>query len=144
MRNIGSKFEIIIEDFARKDDAKTIGLTKERLRTVAELRLRKEGITIVDEASREIPIVYVSVIVIGLACNVELRIYEWVGLQRLPSPKWILAAIWEDAQIGTHGGDPEFIVSGLNKLFDTFFNDYYKANPKEKKKDKNTPDSQSR
>ena len=134
LKNIGSKFEVIIEELARKDDVKTIGLTKERLRTVAELRLRKEGMTIVDKASLEIPIVYVSVIVVGLAYDINFLICEWAELRRLPFTKGILATIWAEGATGTHGDDSEEIVSGLNTLFDEFFNEYYKANPKEKKK----------
>ena len=42
LRNIGSKFTIVIEDFPRKREAKKIAPTRERLRTVAEMRLRKK------------------------------------------------------------------------------------------------------
>ena len=129
LRNIGSKFEVVIDE----EDPKKIGPTKERLRTVSELRLRKEGITIAGEASLEIPCIYVIVSVVGSAYNINLMIREWVELKRLPSPKWILVGIWSKDFTGIHARDPEYIVSSLNILFDEFFNDYYKANPKEKK-----------
>ena len=141
LREIGSKFEVVIEDFAREKDIKKIGLTKERLRTVAELRLRKEGMTIVDEKNREIPadekseipMVYINVNVVGLAYNINLMICEDVVLKRPSSVTWILAPIWGRSITGTHGGRSEEIISSLNMLLDGFFNDYYKANPKEKK-----------
>lgn len=135
LKNIGNKFEVIIEDFAKKDDVKTIGLTKEKLRTVAELRLRKEGMTIVDKASLEIPIVYVNVIVIGQApaYHINLIICEWVELKRLPFTKGVMAALWARG-VRAYGENSEEIVSNLNILFDEFFNDYYKANPKEARK----------
>ncbi|GAI32249.1 unnamed protein product [marine sediment metagenome] len=129
LKDIGSKFTITIEG-----DAKKIGLTEEGLRTIAELRLRKEEITIVDEASREIPIVYVNINMVGPVYNVDLMIYDWAELKRRPSPNWTLVAIWTQGETGIHGEDAEWIVSSLNELFDSFFNDYYKANPKEKKR----------
>jgi len=132
LRNIGNKFELLIEDFAR-DDAEKISLTKERLRTVAELRLRKEGMLIVKEGL-EIPMIHVKATVVGLAYEVSLTIYEWAVLTRFITPfKWTIVATWWGSIVGNHGGDSDEIISRLNELFDTFFNDYYKANPKEKK-----------
>jgi len=130
LKNIGNKFEVKID---LSEDAKKIGLTEEKLRTVSELRLRKEGMTIVDETGLEIAIVYVNVIVVGTAYHLNLLICEWVVLIR-PYAKWALVATYMQEGSGTHGGIPEWIVSSLNKLFDEFFNDYYKANPKENKK----------
>ncbi|MBA7629545.1 hypothetical protein ES703_37044 [subsurface metagenome] len=135
LRNIGNEFGIIIADFPRKEDFKKIGLTEERLRTVTELRLRREGMKIVTkkEANYKTPHIYIGVTVVELAFSVHLRICEWVELKRLPFPHWTIAAIWDQGFTGIHSGQPEFIVSSLNILFDEFFNDYYKANPKEKK-----------
>ena len=139
--NIGSKFKIIIEDL--NEDAKKIRLTEERLRTVVELRLRKEGIIITDEVSLEIPIVLVSVTMVGSAYSVTLMIAEMVKLKRLPPPHWTLVSPWVKAITGTHIGDPEQIVSSLNRLFDIFLNDYYKANPKENQRGEKTINPQS-
>jgi len=136
LRNIGDEFCVIIADFPRKEAFKKIGLTEERLRTVTELRLRREGMKIVTEkeVTYKTPHIYIGVTVVELAYSIHLRICEWVGLQRLPSPHWTIAAIWDQGFTGIHSGQPEFIVSSLNKLLDEFFNDYYKANPKENKK----------
>jgi len=60
-------------------------------------------------------------------------ICELVELKRLPPPHWTTVGVWVQTITGTHGGHYEEIVSSLNILFDEFFNDYYKANPKEKK-----------
>ena len=131
LRNIGSKFEMIIE--ALDKDAEKIGLTENRLKTVVELRLRREGITIVDVSSDlEIPYVYINVNVVGNAYNVKLDINEWVDLERIPVSRGCTATVWEVFITGTHGGKSENIVDSLNILFDDFFNDYYKANPKKK------------
>ena len=132
LRNIGSKFMVLIEHL--DEDAKKIGLTEKRLITVTELRLRREGITIVPidvEASYKTPYVYVNVNIVGRAYNVSLEIHEWVDLRRIPIAHGCVATIWNISRTGTHGEDPEHVISSLNKALDEFFNDYYKANPKE-------------
>jgi len=132
LRNIGSEFEVAIEYLPK--DAKKIGLTRNRLITVVELRLRREGITIIDisKSDFEPPLVYINVNVVGKAFNVSLNIYERIQLKRIPGSQGLSANVWQINQTGTHADDPEYIVSALNKLFDDFFNDYYKANPKKK------------
>ena len=128
--NIGDKFCVLIEILGRSE-AK-IGLTEKRLRTVTELRLRREGMKVVTEVTRKTPFIYVNFRVIGQAYHVTLEIHEWVELERIPITHGTIATTWNKAFYGGHERDPERIVSGLDQLFDAFFNDYYKANPKEK------------
>lgn len=132
LKNIGSKFTVVIEDL--HEDAEKIGLIRNRLKTVAELRLRREGITIIDnlKSDLETPAVYINVNVVGKAFNVELAIDEWVHLKRIPVAQGCFAVVWDFSITGTHADDGEYIVSAINRLFDNFFNDYYKANPKKK------------
>jgi len=97
------------------------------------LRLRREGIKIVGiEADYKIPTIYVIAHVVGSAFNISLEVKEWVKLERIPISKGLNATIWRRAFLGIHGGNPEMIVSCLNQIFDVFFNEYYKANPKKK------------
>jgi len=138
LRNIGNEFQILIERLG-KSEAK-IGLTENRLKTVTELRLRREGMKVVSgkevsvmNESDGTPLIYVNAHVIRKSFSIRLEVKEWVGLKRIPLIHEIFATTWHKAMIGTHGENPEFIVSSLNQLFDEFFNDYYKANPKEKK-----------
>jgi len=128
--NIGNKFEILIaEPFG---DTKEIRLMKGRLKTVTELRLRKEGFVITElSGDSNMPHVYIAVTVVRMAFNVELCIRELVEIQRKPSSVLCVVSTWYASYTGTHGNDSEFIVSGLSQLLDKFLNDYYKANPKE-------------
>ena len=129
--NIGNKFEILIGNL--NEDAKKIGLTEERLRTVTELRLRKEGMDIKNASTNlNMPYVCVTITVVGAAFGIDLRIKEVVEIQRKPLPVFCTTSTWGASSIGTHIGDPEFIVSGLSQLLDEFLNDYYKANPKKR------------
>jgi len=132
LRNIGTKFRVLIES-PTESEAK-IGLTKKRLGIVTELRLRKEGMKIVSgkEAILETPFIYVNTRVVGKAFHIRLEVLEWIELKRIPPPNETLATTWKMAFTGINGRDPEYIISSLNILFDGFFNDYYKANPKEK------------
>jgi len=123
------------------DEARKIGLTRDRLRTVTELRLRKEGIAIFErgidttfegiEKSFRTPIIYVNVSVLRKAFSVSLKIQERVSLYRDESIK-CRAATWIEGVTGTYGSDPEYIVTALENSLDIFLNDYYKANPKKK------------
>jgi hypothetical protein len=116
---------VSIEDLS--DDAIKIGLAKERLQTVIELRLRKEGIKIVEPLFS--PYLYVNIRVVGRAFHVYLSIREGVILERDKTIS-CLATTWWHGSTGTHTDNPEFIVSSLSELLDFFLNDYYKANPK--------------
>lgn len=127
--NIGSKFSVVIEGLT--EDAKKIGLTKERLRTVTELRLRKEGMIITGPSDDpDIPVVSVNVNVVNTAFNVELCIKELIEIQRKSSPVLCIVVTWGVGRTGTHGNDSEFVVFSLSKCLDRFLNNYYKANPK--------------
>ena len=121
---------VLIESLPQ--DAIDLGLTKNRLRTATELRLKREGIKIGKEQEMiegHIPYLYVRVNVLGIAFNIELNICENVVLLRDKSVK-CNSITWDNSTIGFHGRDPEYIVTSLNHLLDKFLNDYYKANPK--------------
>ena len=121
------------------DEARKIGLTRDRLKTITELRLRKEGITIFERGSDitikavrkslNTPTIYVNVLVVGNAFHVYLAIKERVSLHRDESIQG-RATTWNEGATGHHGNNPEYIVSSLSIQLDYFFNDYYKANPK--------------
>ena len=120
-----SSFEVVVEQLHK--DSNDIGLTKDRLITVTELKLRREGL--LSSGGLLSPYVYINVNVVGVAFSISLEIHDMVQLVRDPS---IIktASTWDTSTTGTHGGDPEYIVTALNKLLDIFLNDYYKANPK--------------
>lgn len=102
-----------------------IGLTSNRMRTVTELKLRKEGMKIIEKSTC---FLHVNAMIVGNAFRVKLELHEKVKISRLDA--FYVATTWQDEIIGTHGNDPEYIVSALGELLDVFLNDYYKANPK--------------
>lgn len=113
------------------EDAKKIGLTEERIQTVTELRLRKEGIEVIEILESTSPgiCLYISIGVVGGAFSVSLGLNEAVYLERMPEVETI-AATWHRGLTGTHGNSSDYIVTALSALIDQFLNDYYKANPK--------------
>lgn len=121
-----SVIDVVIEEFNER--VEEIGLTKNRLRTVTELRLRREGIKI----SRNVdPYMKVNVNVVGNAFNVSIEIKEAVKLIRIKNAITV-ATIYRKSVTGTYGDRSDNIISGLSIVLDEFLNDYYKANPKKK------------
>ncbi len=118
--------DVLIESL--NEEALELGLTENRLQTVTELRLRKEGIKITGPQD---PTLYVNVNVVGKAYHISLEIKELLDLIRIKN-SCLVVVTYNKGFTGTHGNKPEFIVSSLSILLDIFLNDYYKANPKKK------------
>jgi len=110
--------------------AKIIGLTEEGIRTRYELRLRQYGIEPVSTSDQTPEFVYIGIHVVGTA------FHTWVDFGRpvvFNSGKtWYKTSgkTWFRSETGTHGGDAEFILQGLDSLFNEFLNEYLKANSK--------------
>jgi len=110
--------------------AKKIGLTEERLRSRYELRLRQYGLEPVSSSDQTFGFVYLGIHVVGKA------FHTWVDFGRpvvFNSGKaWYTTSgkTWFRSETGTHGGDSEFILQGLDSLFDEFLKEYLKANSK--------------
>lgn len=107
--------------------ASEIGLSRERLITVVELKLRREGVKVVEAINT--PYLYINVLVLKNAFNIRIELTEKVKIKRLNRIHYAVVT-WGTGATGIHGDDPEYIVSGLSSQLDKFLNDYYKANPK--------------
>ncbi len=118
-----NEIPIVIEDPG--GGGTKIGLTSNRMRTVTELKLRKEGIKIIEKSTC---FLYVNTMIAGNAFRVRLELKEKAKISRLDA--FYAATTWQNEMVGTHGNNPEYIVSALGELLDEFLNDYYKANPK--------------
>jgi len=139
-------------------DAIEMGLTRERLRAITELKLRREGIKVechplelksaelipTEEVIRRMnveemneffktPILYINVAVKNPAFSITVKVTENVTLRRDEDIS-CAASTWQRDCIGVHTNNLEYIVSGLSLLLDLFLIDYYKANPKENKR----------
>lgn len=122
-----NEIPIVLEDPG--EGGTKIGLTSNRMRTVTELKLRKEGIKIIEKStSVSYCFLCVNTMIVGNAFRVELELVEKVKISRLDV--FYAATTWQNGIIGTHGNDPEYIISALGELLDIFLNDYYKANPR--------------
>ncbi len=104
------------------DDAAEIGLTRERLQTVAESRLRAARLY---DGGTDYPHLYINVHVVGRAFHSRLNFYRPVdepvsGLRGV-------AGTWERSSTGTNS-DAGDIVQDVSEHLDAFILDYLRVN----------------
>ena len=103
-------------------------LTEERVRGKVELRLRQAGIT--PEADTEFePTIVASVFVVGKGYTTRIEMNRLVAFYVNGQQYITEATTYNIAQTGTHGGDGEYIVGGMDALLDAFLNELLKSNP---------------
>ena len=110
--------------------AKIIGLTEERIRTRCELRLRQYGLEPVPVDDQMPEFVYIGIHVVGTAYHTWVEFGRPVVFNSGKELYKTSGKTWFRSETGTHGGDAEFILRGLDSLFDEFLNEYLKANSK--------------
>ncbi len=121
--------EVLIESL--NTDARSIGLTEDRLRTRVELRLRSAGLTPVNPRfSLELPHLYVNINVIGDAFSILVEYRRQVDFITGNRQYRYLATTWRYGNAGTHGRDAAYITNALDEVLDKFLNEYLKANQK--------------
>ena len=131
--------------YAEVVDAKrTTDLTEDRIRTMAESRLRAARL-FADEYSDVALLISVHVAGQAFSSDVSLRqdVYlrqgqTWPGpgLQFLHEPLTPLelsgdfgsASTWQDRITGTHGGDGGYILQGVSEQLDRFVLEYLRVN----------------
>ena len=109
------------------DAAAEIGLSKNRLQTRLELRLRQAGFVPVPGG---LTYLYLRVTVTrtGGYC-IELSFNRTVSFPDAGREYTVFgAAVWDTGSAGTHGGDPEYIVGWVDRTLDRFLNEYLKVN----------------
>lgn len=111
------------------EDAINVGITKERIKTITELKLRREGITIAEEGEA---LLFIAVYVRDKVMVGTLDIYDRIILYRDPSISHIVGIIWHSLRWGYEEPSisAEHFYSALSEQLDDFLNDWYKANPK--------------
>ena len=118
--NMCEPMNLIVEQMPA--DAMEIGLTKERVRTVAESRLR--AARLYDAEAR--PYLYVNVGVVGLAFSHQVEFKK-----RMLEPKldaFGMSTTWQYSGTGTHGNDASFIVQHISEHLDRFVLEYLRVN----------------
>ena len=107
------------------EDAKRIGLTRERTQMKCELRLRQGGLK---PAMRISPYLGVFVNVIGSCFHLSIQFKR--NIYFIADDNWykILGATWSCEINREHGGIPESIIGAIDECLDKFLNEYLKAN----------------
>ena len=119
------KLQLIVESLG--EDAASIGLTKSRLQTKCELRLRQAGFTVMD--SSLIPYLYVNINIHNnsFACDVSFRrVATFLDSGNMYATR---VSTWSVGSLGAHGGSASYIVESLDDKLDIFLNEFLKANP---------------
>ena len=116
------EMRLVIEHLS--DDAADIDLTKERIQTLAESRLRAARLYEAVAAAY----LYVRIGVAGNAFSTEVsfhkRVHDPATDLRLPVPTW------STGSLGTHGQEASFIMQGLSEHLDKFVLEYLRVNEK--------------
>jgi hypothetical protein len=107
-------------------DGMKIGLTAEKIRTTAELSLKREGIVIAKTVMY--PCLYIKINVTEYAYSIRVEMREEATLTRIPLS--FRVTTWYAESAGTHGGDSSPIIAALEERLNGFTNDYHKPNPK--------------
>ena len=112
--------DLLVENLP--EDAAEIGLTKERIQTLAESRLRAARLYDADGGTH----LYVHVNVVGRAFSEGLdykkRLYDSVtGLS-------FRTTTWNVDGVGTHGGDAGYIMQIVSEHLDHFILEYLRVN----------------
>ena len=119
---------LAIEPFTN-DDAAEIGLTEERIQTIAESRLRAArlyqdgGIFAVLSADHYL---YVNVLVVGDAFGCTVGYYKRLHDEKSGTSHF--AQTWYTGRIGTHGRDAGYILQLFSEQVDKFIVEYLRVN----------------
>ena len=110
-------------------DARKIGLTRERLETVSELRLRSASLY----DPKGLSYLYVNVNVVGRSFSVSVEYNKWVLDYASGEESW--AKTWVKGSTGTHGRIGEnYIRSAVSEYIDQFLVEYLRVNEEACKK----------
>ena len=112
--------DLIVEDLP--EDAEEIGLTRERIQTAAESRLRAARLYDA-EADHYL---YVNVIVYRFAFSIDIGYRKWLHDEALDIGGF--SQTWHTGAAGTHGGDASFILQYVSEYMDRFVVEYLRVN----------------
>ena len=133
IKDVIKKFELftgcapigLVVEKLSEENSKRIKLTRERIINSVESRLRASHI-FNDESFYYL---YVNVNLQGKAFNLSLEFKKLVRDIHFPE-LYGLAPSWSTGGTGTHGGDANFVVSGVSEYVDKFLVEYFRVNEK--------------
>jgi hypothetical protein len=109
------------------EDAKRIGLTREKIELKCWKRLKQAGL---EPAIRISPYLGVFVNVVGSCFHLSIQFKRNIFF--IADDDWyqIVGATWSCEMNGEHGGGPESIIGAVDECLDKFLTEYLKANLK--------------
>ena len=110
------------------EDARSIGLSVERVTNSVESRLRSAKL-FSSSSKNQRQSLYVNINVVGIAVNISVEFHKRVFDPRSGLSNY--GTTWERGSTGTHGQDASFIISGLSELIDAFIVEYLRVNEQE-------------
>ena len=114
--------KFLVEEYKDEADWADIGLTMDRLQTMAESRLRAARLY----DATVVPYLYVNVNVVSSAYS--LRVAYNKLMYDGASGETSYAATWAIGSAGTHGGNAGFILQSLSEHLDGFILAYLRVN----------------
>jgi len=125
-----ARLPIIIERLP--EDGRSIGLSEELIRTNVELRLRRNGLQPLGGAAALLSgfYIHIQVNVLGPVYSVNVGFARDVSYTVSGKTHSATGKTWDKHNVGTHGGDPRFIVGIVADLVDMLSNDIYKTREK--------------
>jgi len=115
---------LVVEELP--DDAKEIGLTRRRLLSATEARLRSARLYTDDYERSQGAYLYVNVLVVGRAFNLTVQYNK--SLYDPLSDLFLTAATWTRGNTGAHGGDAGYIMQAVYEKIDEFLLAYLRVN----------------
>ena len=126
--NLCHPVELRIDEEFHNDNehAKKISLTSERIRRIAESRLRYARIYADYDTDSDLPHLDVSVIVFREAFAIDVSFNRFL-FNELTGTSWT-ATTWLDGFVGIHANDSSFILQVVGETIDQFTNEYLRVN----------------
>ena len=119
--------DLVVNDLSRNQDARSIGLSVERVTNSVESRLRSAKLFTSSKDQRQY--LYININVEGMAVNISVAFKKRVFDPRSGLSSY--ATTWHRGSAGTHGQDASFIISGLSEHIDAFILEYLRVNGQE-------------
>ena len=104
------------------DDATATGLTEEAIEIAVRSRLRAARLY----SDSALSYLYINVNVVGRAFGIGVEYNKYV--RDLATKLERRATTWDVGSTGTHGGDSNFILSGVTQHTDEFIDEYLRVN----------------
>lgn len=118
------------EVYVSDGDDDLSGLTEATVMRAVSSRLRAARLH--HDGEQAFVVLRVDVWIVGRAFHVEveLRRIVWIipGARLDSSEDAIIATTWSDSTLGTHGGDPSFVLSSVSEKMDHFIDEYLRVN----------------